>query len=193
MRKPKQAEEERKAKKKVYAKTYNKKHPNRVRASAAAYRLAHKEEIKKRVYKWRREHPAAVKAIAENYEQKNPDRAKAKMAVYRKNNPNYDAESRAKSPEASKIRCHNYRAKKKFNGGKLSPSLTLRLLAFQKNRCAICRASLKKTGHHLDHIIPLARGGKNIDSNMQVTCPKCNQGKSTKDPIAFMQSRGLLL
>jgi len=45
----------------------------------------------------------------------------------------------------------------------------------------------------MDHIVPLAKGGKNIDSNIQLTCPKCNLEKNSKDPIEFMQSRGYLL
>jgi 5-methylcytosine-specific restriction endonuclease McrA len=51
----------------------------------------------------------------------------------------------------------------------------------------------KKAYNRLDHIIPLARGGKNEYRNMQVTCPTCNRQKHSKDPIEFMQSRGYLL
>lgn len=193
MKKSKLTDKERKERRKIYDKRYNEKHPDRVRASAAAYRSTHKEIIKERIYKWRKEHPNAVKAIMEKYDQKNPGRYKIKTAIYRKNNPNCDADYYAKHPEKSKIRCHNYRARKKHNGGRLSSDIIHRLLVFQKNRCAICGKSLKKTGHHLDHIIPLARGGKNKDSNTQLTCPTCNRKKSARDPIAFAQSMGLLL
>jgi 5-methylcytosine-specific restriction endonuclease McrA len=48
-------------------------------------------------------------------------------------------------------------------------------------------------GYHLDHIVSLKRGGDNVDSNMQLLTKRCNQNKSAKDPIAFMQSRGFLL
>ena len=60
-----------------------------------------------------------------------------------------------------------------------------------------CRAAelTLETGvpHHVDHIVPLAKGGQHVASNIQILCPTCNVRKSAKDPIDFMQSRGFLL
>jgi 5-methylcytosine-specific restriction endonuclease McrA len=62
----------------------------------------------------------------------------------------------------------------------------------QKNRCAICSTSLRH-GDHLDHILPLARGGRHEPGNLQLLCPPCNLHKSDRDPIKHMQSLGRLL
>lgn len=35
-------------------------------------------------------------------------------------------------------------------------------------------------GLHIDHIIPISKGGKSIPSNLQVLCSKCNGSKSSK-------------
>ena len=35
-------------------------------------------------------------------------------------------------------------------------------------------------GLHIDHIIPISKGGKSIPSNLQVLCSKCNGKKSSK-------------
>lgn len=35
-------------------------------------------------------------------------------------------------------------------------------------------------GLHIDHIIPISKGGKSIASNLQVLCSKCNGSKSNK-------------
>lgn len=66
------------------------------------------------------------------------------------------------------------------------------LLGLQKWRCAVCRTDLK-LGKHLDHVIPLAAGGRHEVGNFQWLCPDCNLAKSAKHPVEFMQSRGFLL
>jgi 5-methylcytosine-specific restriction endonuclease McrA len=45
----------------------------------------------------------------------------------------------------------------------------------------------------MDHIVPLISGGTNTDDNIQLMRSRCNQQKSAKHPIDFMQSRGFLL
>lgn len=55
------------------------------------------------------------------------------------------------------------------------------LLKRQNFHCAICNCYLtydKK--RHLDHIIPLSKGGKHILSNVQWTCQHCNLVKHNK-------------
>lgn len=68
------------------------------------------------------------------------------------------------------------------------------LILAQRGRCACCG---KSAGHgapyHLDHIVPVSRGGTNERGNLQILCPLCNLQKHAKDPIDFMQSRGFLL
>lgn len=62
----------------------------------------------------------------------------------------------------------------------------------QRWKCAICCTSIKDA-YHLDHIMPLKRGGKHESRNLQLLCPTCNVRKSAKDPIKYMQERGYLL
>lgn len=62
----------------------------------------------------------------------------------------------------------------------------------QRNRCAICRTSLRG-GDHIDHIVPLSKGGKHIAQNLQLLCPHCNLTKSGRDPLVHMRSLGRLL
>lgn len=62
----------------------------------------------------------------------------------------------------------------------------------QKWRCVACRKSIKLK-FHIDHIMPLALGGKHERLNIQLLCPTCNARKSKKHPIDFMQSIGYLL
>jgi hypothetical protein len=47
-------------------------------------------------------------------------------------------------------------------------------------RCHICGKKVPKKGWHLDHLIPLKRGGEHSYKNVAVACPKCNLSKGTK-------------
>lgn len=61
----------------------------------------------------------------------------------------------------------------------------------QRGLCTVCREPFGK--YHVDHIVPLSRGGTNDKHNIQLLCASCNIKKHAKDPIEFMQSRGYLL
>ena len=49
----------------------------------------------------------------------------------------------------------------------------------QLGRCKICREHLNGV-FHIDHIIPLSKGGTNWPSNIQLLCPHCSQVKSNR-------------
>ena len=76
--------------------------------------------------------------------------------------------------------------------GRLPKGTVKRLGELQRWKCAICTVSVRHR-YHVDHIIPLARGGMHEPLNIQLLCPSCNVRKSAKDPIAYMQERGFLL
>ena len=44
---------------------------------------------------------------------------------------------------------------------------------------------------HVDHIVPLAEGGLNLDYNLQTLCITCHQSK-TKQDMARMKRKGFL-
>lgn len=47
--------------------------------------------------------------------------------------------------------------------------------------CKVCGKYMPdEVGLHIDHIIPVSKGGKSIPSNLQVLCSKCNGSKSNK-------------
>lgn len=86
----------------------------------------------------------------------------------------------------------NRRARKKGSAETHVRADVADLFTKQRGRCGYCR---KKLGDrlHVDHIIPLARGGSNGKRNLQLLCQPCNSRKSAKHPIEFAQQIGLLL
>ena len=53
------------------------------------------------------------------------------------------------------------------------------LLRRQYHECALCRSVLDTT-KHLDHIVPISRGGKHRIGNLQWLCRTCNLRKHSK-------------
>jgi len=52
----------------------------------------------------------------------------------------------------------------------------------EKVRCYLCDKLIPPGHRHVDHIMPLSKGGKHIPSNLAVACDKCNEHKHSKLP-----------
>lgn len=102
----------------------------------------------------------------------------------------YTKKYRAENPEKTREWSSNRKTNK---GEKRLPRGTVkRILELQKYMCAACGISIK-TKFHVDHIVPLAGGGKHEPSNLQGLCQSCNSKKWKHDPVYFMQLQGFLL
>jgi hypothetical protein len=191
------------------------------KANDAAYRLENKEKVKAATLAWRASNKDHIKAVCDAWKKANPEKVKemacsaylrhrekhleknkarkiankskyaAVSAIWRKNNKPKIAAWRAANPDRNRINQHNRRARER-SGGRLSPNLRDKLLRLQKGKCACCKKPLG-SNYHMDHIFPLALGGLNVDDNIQLLRQRCNQQKSKKHPIDFMQERGFLL
>ena len=64
---------------------------------------------------------------------------------------------------------------------RLTDSLRYDVLRRDNFRCQICGSSANDgVKLHVDHIIPVSKGGKTIRSNLRTLCDRCNIGKSDK-------------
>ena len=153
----------------------------RLKARYAAYYAANRERI--------------AKYDAERYAA-NPKRHAERFSAWRTTNIEKERARCAAWEAANKSKrkaiSHNRRARKLSSPGAYTGSDIELLLTLQKNKCAVCH-SLLSNGYHADHVIPLAKGGSNDKSNIQILCPHCNLSKGAKHPIDFMQERGMLL
>lgn len=85
---------------------------------------------------------------------------------------------------------HRKRARRLNAKGRFGRADVKRILSGQKMRCWWCDCKLEK--YHLDHRIPLSRGGTNDPSNLVASCPPCNQKKSSKMPWEMRSNPRLL-
>lgn len=86
------------------------------------------------------------------------------------------------NPEAVATNSRNRRARKRGNGGKHTRQDIIDLLLEQCGHCAMCGKPFGADGYHVDHIIPLARGGSNGRKNLQLLDPTCNLKKGAGVP-----------
>lgn len=117
----------------------------------------------------------------DKYREKNLEKIRKKGRDYSKANPH----------KMSAI-ARNRRARILGGGGKHTPEQIKAMLEKQKKKCINCKKSIAKK-YHVDHIMPIAKGGSNDISNIQLLCPTCNHKKNAKDPIKWAQENGRLL
>lgn len=139
------------------------------------------------------ENPKSAIAKSAKWNRENPDRVKAWVEA---NRPRIRAAQKKYNllhPEVHVLSRHIRRARKRAaTVERIKPGIYDRLMAWQKGACPYCHISLDKTNRHLDHLIPLSRGGKHIELNLQLTCKKCNLRKHAKHPLDFAAEMGIV-
>jgi len=180
---------------KASIKKYYETSKEKVLAGNKKWRDANKERFAEMVKNWGIENKDRQKAKAREYAQSHREQMNAKSRAFKARNPEKTLEQAAKwrkaNPEKRRVAQHNRRARL-MSGGRLSSNIIQVLHSNQKGKCPCCGLPLGND-FHLDHIMPLALGGKNVNSNVQLLRAECNMQKHTSDPIDFMQQRGFLL
>jgi len=150
--------EKRYIKNREYVREYNLKHKIEHRKSQKKYylkqekyyenyRKTHCQDRKKCVRKWRKENPERIKITNKKWVKNNPD----------------------------KIREYNF--KRKINGtiekGVVDRVINANILKYGSIICEKCEKECLDN-YHIDHIIPISKGGNNDYSNLQILCAHCN-------------------
>lgn len=181
---------------KVRNAAWRKANLDKVRAADNAHYAANKEihRIKAAVYYAKNLEKNKARSAA--YYAANTNKATLSNAAWAKANIDkvkaYKKAWAKANPEVNRIKAQNRRARKRKNGGTLSKGLAQKLFKLQKGKCPCCKQPLGNE-FNLDHIMPIALGGSNTDDNIQLLRSSCNNQKSAKHPIDFMQQRGFLI
>jgi 5-methylcytosine-specific restriction endonuclease McrA len=91
-----------------------------------------------------------------------------------------------------KIRIREARRQELNNGFVITDDLKRRLLGQQHHLCALCGTAINGlAGCDVDHLIPLAKGGSNHESNLVAAHRQCNREKCAKTLREYHQWRQL--
>lgn len=164
----------------------------KVAATSADWYAKNREYILALKLKQREENRDLWNEKAKEWQRNNPEKVRETRARSKAKNKDKIIEYRQQNKETFRVYAQNRRQRLRKQTGAISLNIAERLMNLQNSKCPVCKSSLK-SGYHLDHIWPIAKGGAHDDSNIQLLCPSCNVKKSAKDPIAFMQQRGYLL
>ena len=94
--------------------------------------------------------------------------------------------SKLAHPETVRRASRARRARKLNAGGVVTRHIEDTLLWAQDGKCepkyGCGRPFTEAGGHHLDHRVPLSKGGLHDDENLQLLCPACNSAKGAMMP-----------
>lgn len=178
------------------AREWKRNNPDKVKAyfdEWVANNPERRKEHDKRKYEKNKD---AINARTKIFYQENRERILERTRELN-NRPESKEKRRKYAVENKERRCliENRRRARKLNAsGEHTLEDINNLFELQKKKCAgvDCHKSIKKE-YHVDHIVPLSRGGSNDKYNIQLLCPTCNMRKSARDPILHNQSLGSLL
>ena len=96
----------------------------------------------------------------------------------------YMREWRRKHPERSRVDEARRRAREAAAGPSYSSAHVKAQYIAQSGRCYWCKEQVA-SDYHVDHVIPLSKGGSNGSDNIVIACPPCNRKKCDKMPWEF--------
>lgn len=145
-----------------------------------------REKNNQRARDWYVANKAAVLEKLKRTYNADSENVKKRVAAYRVANPE-------KVREVHRVVANRRRARLiDVGGGQYTKHDVRALLVLQKNKCANCKCSIKD-GYHIDHREPVALGGTNDKTNIELLCPPCNLKKGAKPPHVFAKEQGRLI
>lgn len=146
-----------------------------------------------RVARWRKENPHARDGESARYHAAHREQRAATGLRWRQSRPDYYKDRYQRNREHFQNLNRNAKARRKQASGSHCAADIRDIRRQQKSKCANCRTRLPKQGAHVDHIVPIIRGGSNDRRNLQILCSTCNLRKGAMDPLEFARAVGKLL
>ncbi len=146
-------------------------HKNKQRRKQEYSQWREKNKAKRKLYMdaWRLENKEHVQNYSETYKLQNAEAMKQVAKQYRVKHKD----------KVNTLNRNRYAFRKSVEGNHTHDDI-IKLRRDQRDKCNFCRVHFRETGFHVDHVIPISRGGTNWPTNLQLLCPDCNVRKSDK-------------
>lgn len=151
---------------------YRRNHSAR-REQAAEYRMKNAEIIKAQNKVYRQKYKTRLSSRAREWYQRDKEKYRLRHQTWRRQNK-----------ERCKILSNRYRARKLNASGTFTEIHLNWKLELQGGLCYYCREELG--AFHIEHKIPLSKGGTEWPANICLACPSCNRRKSDKSFWEFL-------
>lgn len=162
--------------------------PERVRANQQKWQIDNPERVKEKERKYRVAHPEKIR--------ENNRKAAHSEREYerRRKRSNWMCEYqrlwRKVNPDTVRAIRHRRRARKLEAGGQATKMQIRARIDYYGGYCAYCLQEGKQVPYeHVDHVIPLSKGGSNWPANLRPACAHHNQSKGNKHPSVWRQSQ----
>lgn len=146
----------------------------KVAARKISYYLENKDAYARRAERYRIEKPEVMLERSRKYYRENKATHRESVKAWGKRNP-----------DALRAMSHKRRCAERNAEGSFAASDIQKLFESQFGMCTGCGNPLESSGdkkYHVDHVMPIALGGSNWPSNLQLLCPRCNLTKNAKHP-----------
>lgn len=167
---------------------YRRANPEKVAKQKAEHYANHRERILAEQAKYRAENPEKMAAQDAAKYLANREKILAKVAAYRTANPEKVAAVKAawyeEHYEQVVVYRRNRRARERNAPGTHTAEDVQSQYDRQDGKCRWCGCEVGDN-YHVDHVVPLSKGGSNWPSNLVVACPSCNLSKHSKHPMDF--------
>lgn len=156
-----------------YDRQYSASHRNEKRAYMREY--AQRPEVKERVRIYQRQYYRNADSRLKRREYGHRDEVKLRRRLYHQS---------PKGKASAKAGKQKRRAFEHSSNGTIAATDVYQQYVAQKGCCWHCGKHLAEK-YHVDHLIPLSRGGENSPRNIVISCPECNLSKGAKMPYEW--------
>lgn len=169
--------------------------PEKKKAYQKAYHLKwyakNREKKQQQIREWNLKNPGRQKEISRAWIKANPGKTSLYSKSYRVRHPERRERYRQDNKDKYNAYLRKWRKGPKFAAivAKRRASLAVAEV-FDREEiwkrdggyCYLCNSPVDQNNWHMDHVVPLSRGGDHAFDNCAVTHPVCNLKKGTKTP-----------